>query len=471
MAGHSPFLLGASRPAGDDQSDRPRPAHRTMRAASSFATVLFSWAPLTLGTADHGGQSAITRARMRRATVLVNGDGTGPPRAATPGSAVAPAGRWCTRLWSRLIPRCRRRRRRDRHRSSSPPNARSTRRARCVALRGAAGAHRRAAGAQPAAAGAGERGAHLVVLGRRRACCSSGRRVLAVRTRQEGAPALRVAPPRAQHYVQSLCQLSVYAYWGWYWPPGLRLRAAAPGPAALRLRVRHAAGVVASARTMSSASARFPSSSARTCFCGSRTTGSACSSLLIAVGFLGKAFVRWERDGRRVHIFNPSAFTLAVFSLVLLATDTTDLTWGQEIATTFSLGPRIYTVLFVIGLVVMYFFAITPVTVAAAATLFGGERALCRVDGCAVLRRFGHSVRGVSRSASARDRSVHVAAHAAGPGDLRRALRPRGVRPLRRPRRARAADVLRQAAVRAAAQSRRARDRSRRALRSASVRS
>ena len=50
----------------------------------------------------------------------------------------------------------------------------------------------------------------------------------------------------------------------------------------------------------------------------------ACSSSLIALGFVGKAFVRWERDGRRVHIFNPSAFTLAMFSLVLLATDTTE---------------------------------------------------------------------------------------------------------------------------------------------------
>jgi hypothetical protein len=94
---------------------------------------------------------------------------------------------------------------------------------------------------------------------------------------------------------------------------------------------------------------------------------------LIALGFLGKAFVRWNRDGRRVHIFNPSAFTLAIFSIVLLATGTTNITWGQEIATTFSLGPRVYTVLFLIGLVVMYFFAITPVTAAAALTLFAGS--------------------------------------------------------------------------------------------------
>jgi hypothetical protein len=59
--------------------------------------------------------------------------------------------------------------------------------------------------------------------------------------------------------------------------------------------------------------------------------------------------------------------------VVLLATNTTHLTWGQEIATTFGLGPRIYTALFFIGLVVMYFFAITPVTAAAAATLFAGS--------------------------------------------------------------------------------------------------
>jgi hypothetical protein len=94
---------------------------------------------------------------------------------------------------------------------------------------------------------------------------------------------------------------------------------------------------------------------------------------VIALGFFGKAFVRWERDGRRVHIFNPSAFTLAIFSLGLLATDTTAFTWAQEINSTFALGPHIYTVLFLIGLVVMYFFAITPVTAAAAATLFAGS--------------------------------------------------------------------------------------------------
>ena len=92
--------------------------------------------------------------------------------------------------------------------------------------------------------------------------------------------------------------------------------------------------------------------------------------LMLAVGFMGKEFVRWQRDGKRVHIFNPSAFSLGLFSLVLLATNTTELTWGQEIASTLTLAPYIYSFLFLIGLIVMYFFSITLVAGSAAIMLF-----------------------------------------------------------------------------------------------------
>jgi hypothetical protein len=91
---------------------------------------------------------------------------------------------------------------------------------------------------------------------------------------------------------------------------------------------------------------------------------------MLAVGFLGKEFVRWQRDGKRVHIFNPSAFSLGLFSLILIATNTTELTWGQEIASTLTLAPYIYSFLFVIGLIVMYFFSITLVAGSAAIMLF-----------------------------------------------------------------------------------------------------
>ena len=54
---------------------------------------------------------------------------------------------------------------------------------------------------------------------------------------------------------------------------------------------------------------------------------------MVAIGFLAKEFIRWNKDGRRVHIFNPSSFPLAVASTVLLLTNTTHLTWGEDIAT------------------------------------------------------------------------------------------------------------------------------------------
>ncbi len=204
--------------------------------------------------------------------------------------------------------------------------------------------------------------------------------VLAARMRRRGLPALRVTPPRKQHYVQAVCQLGVYAYWGWYWPPVYEF-----APLLLaQLLFAYAFDLLL---TWSRGDdyvlgfGPFPIVFSTNLFLWFKDDWFSLQFLLIALGFLGKAFVRWERDGTRVHIFNPSAFTLALFSLGLLATGTTHITWGQEIATTFGLGPWVYTVVFVIGLVVMYFFAITPVTMAAAATLFGASALYLAITG------------------------------------------------------------------------------------------
>ena len=195
--------------------------------------------------------------------------------------------------------------------------------------------------------------------------------VLFARSRQwHQKPSLVPTPPRAQHYIQSLCHLTIYAYWGWYWPPVYDF-----APLILaQLLFAYAFDMLLSWSRREAyllGFGPFPIIFSTNLFLWFKDDWFSLQFLLIAVGFAGKAFVRWNRDGKHVHIFNPSAFTLALFAVVLLATGTTSITWGQEIATTFGLGPRIYTVLFLTGLVVMYFFAITPVTVAAAATLFG----------------------------------------------------------------------------------------------------
>ena len=174
---------------------------------------------------------------------------------------------------------------------------------------------------------------------------------------------------RPQHYLQALVQIAVFAYWGWYWRPVYDF--------ALLLLAQL---VFAYAFDMLLAWTRrdsyvlgfgpFPIIFSTNLFLWFRDDWFYLQFLMLAVGFMGKEFVRWQRDGKRVHIFNPSAFSLGLFSLVLIATNTTELTWGQDIASTLTLAPYIYSFLFLIGLVVMYFFSITLVAGSAAIMLF-----------------------------------------------------------------------------------------------------
>lgn len=195
---------------------------------------------------------------------------------------------------------------------------------------------------------------------------------LALRARTGEAPVVVLAQPQPQHYLQACCHLAVYVAWGWYWPP-----VAAFAPLLVAQLVFAYAFDVLLAWTRRQPYALgfgpFPIIFSTNLFLWFKDDWFAWQFVLVALGFLGKAYVRWERDGRRVHIFNPSAFTLAVFSIALLVTGTTDTTWGPEIAATFGLGPRIYTLMFAVGLVVMYFFAVTPVTAMSAITLFIGS--------------------------------------------------------------------------------------------------
>lgn len=194
--------------------------------------------------------------------------------------------------------------------------------------------------------------------------------LLALRHRRDGVAGYVPVPPRPQHYIQMCCHLGVYAYWGWYWAP---VYPYAPLLAA-QVCFAYAFDILLAwsrRRPFGLGFGPIPIVFSTNLFLWFRDDWFAFQFLLIAAAFLGKAFVQWERDGTRVHIFNPSAFALALCSFALLVTGATPITWAQEINTTFSLGPHIYLVLFLIGLVVMFFFAITPVTAGAAATLFG----------------------------------------------------------------------------------------------------
>src|SRR4029079_12565336 len=91
------------------------------------------------------------------------------------------------------------------------------------------------------------------------------------------------------------------------------------------------------------------------------------------LGIAAKEFVRWKKDGRVSHIFNPSSFPLAIFSIVLLATGASGITWGQDIAVTQFYPPHMYLMLFLIGLPGQFFFGVTLMTMSAVLStyLFG----------------------------------------------------------------------------------------------------
>ena len=177
---------------------------------------------------------------------------------------------------------------------------------------------------------------------------------------------------RKQHIVQALAQGVFFLYWGWYWRPVY-------DSAFLIL----AQLVFAYGFTMVLCWSRrdlytlglgpFPVIFSINLFLWFRDDWFYLQFLLVALGFLAKEVIQWTKGGQRVHIFNPSSFPLAIFSLALILTGTSDLTWGQDIATSQFYPPHVYLVLFLVALPGQYLFGVASMTLSAvvATYLFG----------------------------------------------------------------------------------------------------
>jgi TPR repeat protein len=175
--------------------------------------------------------------------------------------------------------------------------------------------------------------------------------------------------PLQSHYVQAGVQLCIYAYWGWYWP---QVYASAPLILAqiVFLYAFEALLTWSRGRAWRMGFGPLPVVFSTNLFLWFRDDWFYLQFLMIATCALGKEFVRWKRDGRSTHIFNPSAFGLGVFSIWLLASGrTTELTWGVEVATTLGFPPYIYALIFGLGLVVQYLFSVTLMTLSAMVAL------------------------------------------------------------------------------------------------------
>jgi hypothetical protein len=179
---------------------------------------------------------------------------------------------------------------------------------------------------------------------------------------------IELTPPLPSHYIQASVQLCIYAYWGWYWRP---VYAEAPLILAqlVFLYAFDALLTWSRGRPWRLGFGPLPIILSTNVFLWFKDDWFIYQFLLIATGALGKEFIKWNREGKVRHIFNPSAFTLAVFSVFLIVTGTTDNTYARDIAITVSYPPHIYLEIFLLGLIVQYFFKVTLVTLSAVAVL------------------------------------------------------------------------------------------------------
>jgi hypothetical protein len=177
---------------------------------------------------------------------------------------------------------------------------------------------------------------------------------------------------RKQHYLQACAQCSVLLYWGWFWP---QVYASAYLIAA-QLVFAYAFDMLlgwSRRNTYTLGFAPFPIVFSINLFLWFKPDWFYFQFAMVALGLAAKELIRWNREGRSVHIFNPSSFPLAVVSLILIATHTSDLTWGKNIASTQFYPPHMYLMLFLISLPGQFFFGVTSMTMSAVVStyLFG----------------------------------------------------------------------------------------------------
>jgi hypothetical protein len=178
--------------------------------------------------------------------------------------------------------------------------------------------------------------------------------------------------PKPQHYLQACLQTAIFAYWGWYWPQvyasyyliiaQLLFAYAFDLLLSWSRRDHYALGFLP-----------FPIVFSTNLFLWFKPDWFYFQFMMIALGFAAKELIRWNKDGRDTHVFNPSSFSLMVFSLGLIFTGTTGITWGKEIAITQFYPPHMYLFIFLIGLPAQYLFGVTTMTMSAVLTtyLFG----------------------------------------------------------------------------------------------------
>src|SRR5947208_12040360 len=129
---------------------------------------------------------------------------------------------------------------------------------------------------------------------------------------------------RRQHYLQACAQGSVLLYWGWYW------REVYLSIDLIVAQLLFAYGfdmLLGWSRrdTYTLGFGPFPVVFSINLFLWFKPDWFYFQFLMVATGFAAKQIIHWYKEGRSTHIFNPSAFTLALFAIALLLTGRSDI--------------------------------------------------------------------------------------------------------------------------------------------------
>ncbi|HVV84196.1 MAG TPA: hypothetical protein VHE35_14085, partial [Kofleriaceae bacterium] len=176
---------------------------------------------------------------------------------------------------------------------------------------------------------------------------------------------------RPQHYMQVLVQASIYAYWGWQ----LTIPLVRDHIPLLLAQIAFAYGfdLLLSWTRRGHYTLGFgpgPVVLSINLFLWFKPEYFYLQWVLVAAGFTAKELLRWTREGRKVHIFNPSSFPLAIMSIGLIAFGATNISWGPLIAQTESVPPNMFLLLFVLALPAQLLFGVSATAMAAAVTTY-----------------------------------------------------------------------------------------------------
>ena len=196
--------------------------------------------------------------------------------------------------------------------------------------------------------------------------------LLLARAQRGGRPRTLETALRPQHYVQACAQASVLLYWGWHWSPVYDAIPLIAG----QLVFAYAFDLLLGWSRRDTHRLGFgpvPVVFSINLFLWFADDWFHFQFLLVALGFAAKELIRWERDGRLVHIFNPASFPLAVFAAALIVTGMSGVTRAQDIAISQFYPPQMFLWIFLIALPGQYLFGVTTMTMAAVVStyLFG----------------------------------------------------------------------------------------------------